>query len=85
MRAMLVLAVLAALVAAGTFFDPALVRADASGRWIVKLYSGPEVVGTWESLGPGKIDGGTLYFLVEQGVRTKEMRISGTYSVEPKP
>lgn len=85
MRAALILGTLVALVAASFFFDTGSVHAQTEDRWVVRLYDGGKVVGTWEALGPGRMDGDSLLFTVEQGVRAREVRVAGTWSLEPLP
>jgi hypothetical protein len=49
---------------------------------IVKLYSGDKVVGTWEAISLGSPDGESLVFTIGSSSFPKQVRISGTYSVE---
>lgn len=51
----------------------------------VRLYSDGKLVGEWEAVGEGRVEGQTLVFPVAAGVRQLEVRISGTWSFEPKP
>lgn len=55
------------------------------GTAVVRLYSGGEVVGEWEAVGPGRTEGDALVFPVRKGVQDIEVRIRGTYSFERKP
>lgn len=50
----------------------------------VRLYSGGEVVGEWEAVGPGRMEDHSFVFPVRKGTQELEMRIQGTFSFEPK-
>ena len=52
---------------------------------MVRLYSNGQVVGTWQAVGPARVEAGTLVFPVRKGARDFDVRISGTYSVEEQP
>jgi hypothetical protein len=56
-------------------------------RYSVKLYAGDKVAATWDARNIGTIDGTTLTFSVgnEMDSNTRQVRISGTYSVEEIP
>ena len=54
-------------------------QADTWKKAVVKLYSSGQVVGTWEALDVGTVEGDSLVFTIDRG---KTVRISGTYSVE---
>lgn len=59
------------------------IRESKAGIWtpmVVKLYSNGDVVGSWEAVSIGEVEGNSLVFETE---RKKKVRISGTYSVEP--
>lgn len=58
-------------------------RAATNDRWIVRLYAGSQVVGTWQALDAGRVDGDSLVFRIDGGVEERVVRIQGTYSVEP--
>jgi hypothetical protein len=51
----------------------------------VRLYSNGQVVGQWEAVGPGQIEGDTFVFPVRKGARDLDVRISGTFSFEEQP
>ena len=51
-------------------------------RYVVKLYSGSNMIATWEALDYGKIDGESLEFHFGDRKYPSRVRISGTYSVE---
>jgi len=51
----------------------------------VQLYSNGKVVGEWEAVGPGRVEGDTFVFPVRKGVRDVDVRISGTFSFETQP
>jgi hypothetical protein len=51
-------------------------------RYVVKLYSGNSVVGTWEALGAGQVEGTTFVFTIGNDISPKKVRISGTWSIE---
>jgi hypothetical protein len=53
-------------------------------KCIVKLYSGSTVVGTWEALNFGQVEGETLVFTIGNDINPKKVRISGPWSVEEK-
>ena len=56
----------------------------APKEYRVRLYSGGSQVAEFLATGPGVSENGTYVFPVEKGVHRKgEVRISGTYSVEP--
>ncbi len=52
--------------------------------YIVKLYSGEKVIGTWQSRDIGKIDGESLTFVVKGDfdINARSVRIQGVYTVE---
>ena len=58
-------------------------HAATNDRWLVKLYAGSQVVGSWEALDAGRVEGESLVFRVDAGAHDRVVRISGTYSVEP--
>ena len=63
-------------------------RASASVPFetaIVKLYSNGQVVGEWEAVGAGRLEGDTFVFPVRKGVQDLEVRIHGTFSYEAQP
>ena len=51
----------------------------------VRLYSNGEVVGQWEAVGPGHVDGDTFVFPIRKGARDLDVRIRGTFSFEVQP
>jgi hypothetical protein len=52
-------------------------------RYVIKLYSGDQLVATWESFDLGSVnDNNTLLFNVGDRKYPRRVRISGTYSVE---
>jgi hypothetical protein len=55
-------------------------HAQISGTTVVKLYSGDKLVATWENALPGSVVGNAYVF--RHGTFEREVRISGTYSVE---
>jgi hypothetical protein len=54
-------------------------------RATVRLYSNGQVVGQWDAIGPGRIEGDTFVFPVRQGVKDLEVRIRGTFTYEEQP
>lgn len=52
--------------------------------YIVKLYAGDKVAGTWRSVELGRIDGQTLTFTVKGDfdINGRQVRIQGNYTVE---
>jgi hypothetical protein len=84
-RSLVALVLLALVAAAGTALRAGSAAAVVSSdTWTVRLYSGGEVVGTWEALDLGRVEGESLVFPVEDGVGTRQVRIAGTWSVAPK-
>ncbi len=51
-------------------------------HYTVKLYSGNNVVATWNALDWGYADGQTLVFTVGEQNHPTRVRINGTFSVE---
>ena len=81
--------VLAAVIAllAGAFWSggfPKRSEAAAFETARVRLYSAGKVVGEWEAVGAGTVEGDTFTFPVRQGVQDVQVRISGTFSFEPQ-
>ena len=64
---------------------PSHAAPSPSSPAMVRLYSNGQVVGTWQAVGPARVEGGTLVFPVRKGARDFEVRISGTWSVEEQP
>ena len=54
-------------------------------RAIVKLYSGGQLVATWDATSIGHMDGNTLLFAIGTAPSSTQVRISGTFSVENVP
>jgi hypothetical protein len=52
--------------------------------YIVKLYSGEKVIGTWQSRDIGKVEGESLTFVVKGDfdINARTVRIQGVYTVE---
>lgn len=79
---------LAALALGGLLWAEGPTPARAAGPFtkaVVKLYAGGEVVGQWEAVGEGKVEGHTFVFPVRKGVQDVEVRIQGTFSYEVQP
>lgn len=77
---------LIAIVAAGVLLTadgPSRAASPHFDTAVVRLYSGGEVVGEWRAVGPGRMEGGTFVFPIRKGVDEVEVRIHGTFSVEP--
>ena len=55
-------------------------EAQTNDIMIVKLYSGGNLVATWDDVRSGRLEGNTYVFLY--GQPSKQVRISGTYSAE---
>jgi hypothetical protein len=51
-------------------------------HYVVKLYSGANMVATWNALDWGYADGQTLVFTVGEQSHPTRVRINGTFSVE---
>ena len=51
-------------------------------HYVIKLYSGNNVVATWEALDWGTFDGQSLTFNVGDRHTPKRVKITGTFSVE---
>lgn len=64
---------------------PSQAQTGAYGVDVVRLYSGGQVVGEWQAVAPGRVEGDAYVFPVRKGVRDVDVRIRGTYSVERKP
>jgi len=79
---------LAAAVAAGALLWsewPSHAAPVPFGSAKVRLYSGGEVIGEWEAVGPGRVEGDTFVFPVRKGVRDLDVRIRGTFTYEATP
>jgi hypothetical protein len=72
------------LIGLSIFFTTRSTSQSLSPKYIVKLYAGNKVVATWESIGPGQIDGQTLTFSTGSTIYPHQVRICGTYSIEEK-
>jgi hypothetical protein len=59
---------------------PARSSAQFPKETTVKLYAGEKLVATWENAHAGRVDGNTYVFTIPP--ENREVRISGTYSVE---
>lgn len=53
-------------------------------RYMIKLYSADRVIGTWDALDYGKVDGQSLEFHVGNRSFPTRVRINGTFSVEER-
>ena len=51
-------------------------------HYVVKLYSAGNTVATWEALDLGQVDGQTAIFTVGDDLIRRQVRISGTFSIE---
>lgn len=51
----------------------------------IKLYSNGKLIGEWEGIGRGKMNGNTYTFKTDRGSFSNEMRISGDFIVETDP
>ncbi len=51
-------------------------------HYTIKLYSADRVIGSWEALDWGSVDGETLTFTVGNRSFPTRVRINGTFSVE---
>ncbi len=76
----LFLSILIIFVAVGTLLIPSKSNAQSGSVFTVKLYSGDKLVAQWDNAGVGRVEGTTYVFPVMPVNR--EVRISGTYSVE---
>lgn len=87
MRNAIVVAVLSLVLAAiSAQVDISAQAAGSSfGEARVRLFDQGQVVGEWEAVGPGRVDGSTFVFPIRKGARELEVRISGTFSFEQKP
>ncbi len=72
------------VVSLSVFFYTKSSSQSISRYFIVKLYSGEKVIGTWRSIELGRIDGQTLTFTVKGDFDTeaRQVRIQGNYTVE---
>ena len=55
---------------------------DLSNTAKVRLFSSGQVVGEWEAVGPGRVEGDTFVFPVRAGTQQLSVRISGTFTYE---
>ena len=83
-------AILALIVAAAGFslwaYGPSAAEAARPFETAqVKLYSNGKIVGEWEAVGAGRVEGDTFVFPVRQGVQDLDVRIRGTFSYEVQP
>lgn len=51
----------------------------------IRLYSDGELVGEWEGIGRGKVEGDTYIFTTERGSYSNQIRIKGDFVVETLP
>ena len=56
--------------------------ASVQAKAKVRLYSDGEVVGEWNAVGAGRVEGTTFVFPTRDGPSQTEVRISGTFSYE---
>jgi hypothetical protein len=86
MKRLRLVAVLAGFVVATPLWTsfPSRAQSPSFDTAIVRLYSGGKVVGQWEAVGPGDVEGDTFVFPVRKGVQELEVRIRGTFSFEPQ-
>jgi hypothetical protein len=64
---------------------PSRAASGTYGTAVVRLYSGGQVVGEWEAVGPGRMEGGMFVFPIRKGVRDFDVQIRGTFSFERNP
>jgi hypothetical protein len=52
--------------------------------YLVKLYEGEKVIGSWQSINIGQVEGGSLIFTVKGDfdLNPRQVRIQGVYTVE---
>lgn len=74
------LVVVCALLVFGVLSSHPKATGEAEQMATVKLYSGGVLIATWENARPGYLEGTSYVFRV--GAQNREVRISGTYSVE---
>ena len=55
---------------------------NISSHYLIKLYEGGKVIGTWTALDAGKVDAQSLTFTINNEVSPYTVRIQGTYTVE---
>jgi len=72
------------LVGAALWSHSATTASAASGQTTakVRLYSDGKVVGEWNAVGAGRVEGSTFVFPTRSGPNQTEVRISGTFSYE---
>ena len=51
---------------------------------IVKLYSDGKVVGEWEAINEGYMEGQCFVFNIRKGAYSPQVRVCGTFSIEYK-
>lgn len=70
------------VIAVAAFVAAPLLSQSQPKRYVVKLYSGDKMVGTWEAFDFGRLDGQTLVIAYGDRKFPTRLRISGTFSVE---
>ena len=73
------------LVSLGVFLIPNEASSQTTVVAIVKLYSGDAMAAKWDAISIGRVEGDTYVFKTAYGVREREVRIRGKYSVEIIP
>lgn len=51
----------------------------------IKLYSNGTLIGEWQGIGRGQMEGDTYIFRIDRGAFSREMRIRGDFTVETLP
>lgn len=73
------------LLVTGSLVTPAVLareKYDLRTVAIVRLYSDGKLVGRWQAIDRGRMDGHCYVFHVKKGVREPEVRVCGTFVVE---
>ncbi len=70
------------IILAGVFIITKSNSQVGTKQYVVKLYAGDKVVGTWDSYAIGNSDGQSITFFVGSQTYPQQVRISGTFSVE---
>ena len=81
-RRFAVLAALAALTTLILLLPGKSHSQNIAPHYLIKLYEGGKIVGTWNALNAGRVDGQSLTFAINDEVNPRTVRIQGTYTVE---
>jgi hypothetical protein len=74
--------VLSALLISFTLIPAKPVNSKLDKIFTVRLYSGEKLMGSWQAIGEGLVDGDSYVFNTASTLEPRMVRIQGTYSVE---